>query len=64
MRFNVYLKAVREHCKMTREEMAEKLGISAQTCAFLEYGEPLWDTKKLKKKVREIKDEYDKIYSA
>ena len=48
---------------MTKEEMSEKLGISTQTLSFLEYGEPLWDTKKIKKKVREIKDEYDKIHS-
>lgn len=62
MKFNVYLKKVREHCKMTREEMAQKLGITVQTCNFLEYGEVLWDTKHLKKKVKEIKNEYDKLH--
>ncbi len=64
MTFNLYLKLVREHCKMTKEEFAQKLEISVVTLTFLEYGEPLWDIKNLKKKVKEIKKEYDKIHSA
>ena len=47
---------------MTKEEMSNKLGITIQTYSFLEYGEPLWDTKKLKKMVREIKKEYDESH--
>ena len=42
MTFNLYLKLVREHCKMTKEEFAQKLEISVVTLTFLEYGEPLW----------------------
>ena len=48
---------------MTKEEFAQKLEISVVTLTFLEYGEPLWDIKNLKKKVKEIKKEYDKIHS-
>ena len=42
--------------------MAQKLGITVQTCNFLEYGEVLWDTKQLKKILREIKKEYDESH--
>lgn len=63
MKSHLYFRKVRKHCKYSVEKMSELLGISVSAYSFLEYGEPLWDTKKLIKKAKEIKNEYDKIHS-
>ena len=42
--------------------MSELLGISISEYSFLEYGEPLWETKNIIKKAKEIKKEYDELH--
>ena len=39
---------------LTQSEMAHLLNLSEMTYSFLEYGEPLWDTKQIESEVYEI----------
>lgn len=43
---------------ITQEQMASLLDISFPIYKFLEYGEPLWDTVPLERKVDEIVGKY------
>jgi predicted transcriptional regulator len=49
-----FLMKSRKKLGLTVEEMAYELSISEPMYKFLEYGEPLWDTKPLRAKVREM----------
>lgn len=64
MKLHLYLRKVRLHCNYSIEKMSELLDVSTMTYSFLEYGEPLWDTKKLIKKAKVIKNEYDQLHSS
>jgi DNA-binding XRE family transcriptional regulator len=47
----------RKKYSLTQSEMAYKLNISIPIYKFLEYGDPLWDTKALIKQVKSIDNE-------
>lgn len=40
---------------LTQQELADMLKVDLKTIQFLEYGDPLWNTNLLQKKVRHIK---------
>lgn len=45
----------RKEMNLTQKELADLLELDETTIKFLEYGEPLWNTHPLCKKVRKIK---------
>lgn len=45
----------RKEMNLTQKELADLLELDETTIKFLEYGEPLWNTDPLRKKVRKIK---------
>lgn len=49
-----FLRRSRKKLGFTQQQMADELDMGLVFYQFLEYGEPLWDTKNLKKKVRDL----------
>jgi len=49
-----FLRKSRKKLGFTQQQMADELDMGLVFYQFLEYGEPLWDTKNLKKKVRDL----------
>jgi DNA-binding XRE family transcriptional regulator len=45
----------RRELNLTQKELADLLELDEMTIEFLEYGEPLWNTVPLQKKLRRIK---------
>lgn len=49
-----FLRQSRKKLGFTQQQMADELNMGLVFYQFLEYGEPLWDTKNLRKKVRDL----------
>lgn len=54
------LKKSRQELGVTPHQMADLIRIDYSIYKFLEYGEPLWDTSNLERKVKEIVERYRK----
>lgn len=57
------LKKSRLEMGISAEEMANLINVSLPVYRFLEYGDPLWSTKELERKVEQIVEQYRKSNS-
>jgi DNA-binding XRE family transcriptional regulator len=48
----------RKELNLSQKQLAELLELDELTIKFLEYGDPLWDTKMLKKKIKKATRNY------
>lgn len=57
MKLSDLLIKTRKELNLSQKQLADILELDESLIKFLEYGEPLWDTSKLKKKTRQIANE-------
>ena len=57
------LKAIREKHGLNTEQMAYFMEMPSMAYTFFEWGDPLWDTRKLEKKAREIDERLTALHS-
>lgn len=63
MSLSEQLKRIREKHGLSTEQMAYFMEIPPMAYTFFEWGDPLWDTKKLEMKASEIDAKLSNVYS-